>query len=112
MTDQMSYLMASLHRKGLQTTLVDDAVTAYESLGSSTRYRLVFIGLDIRPSEAILLIRQVQEMRSRLLVGPLLDLTCADHLKLHCLQSLMNKSETTYDTIDKSKGFKQYPIIE
>jgi hypothetical protein len=32
MTDQLSYLVAPLHRGGVQTTLVNDVVTASESL--------------------------------------------------------------------------------
>jgi hypothetical protein len=102
-TDQMSYLMASLHFRHIQTTLLDDVVTAIEVLGASNPYSIVLIGADIRPSEAFFLIEQVQAMQRRLPVIAMHALICADHPKPRCSQSLINKSPNACDAIDAAE---------
>ena len=103
LTDQMSYLVASLHLKCIQTTLLDDVVTAKEVLSASKPYRIVLIGADIRPSEAILLIKQVQAIQRRLPVIAMHALLCADHPKPRCSQSLINKSPNDRDATNAAE---------
>jgi hypothetical protein len=102
-TDRMSYLVASLHFRCIQTTLLDDVVTAKEVLGASKLYSIVLIGADIRPSEAFFLIEQVQAMQRRLPVIAMHALICADHPKPHCSQSLINKSPSVCYAIDAAE---------
>ncbi len=103
MTDRMSYLVAALQHSCIQTTLLDDVVTANEVLGASKSYRIVLIGADISHADAIYLIRQVREMQRRLPVIAMYTLICANHPKPHCLQPLMNKTAKACDAINAAE---------
>lgn len=103
MTEQMSSLVASLQLRSIQTTLVDDVITANGALSTANPYKIVLIGSDIEPSEAIFLIGKIQAMKSRLPVIAMHALICSDHPKPHCAQSLLDKSVIECDAIDSAE---------